>query len=216
MDVSADLTELGRTPVAVFCSGAKSILDIPRTLEYLETHGVAVGSFASTYQEEKGHQSSSQAATNFPSFYTARSGCSVPLITSPAHAASIIYASKLLGLQSGQVFGVPIPAEYEAQGLEIQEAVEQAVRESVEQGIDKRGKEVTPWLLARVKELKKESVQSNVALVINNCRVAARTAVELQKLQEQSRSGGKAYASAAPGASSEVCRKSCFRSFQSH
>ena len=203
MDVSADLTELGRTAVAVFCSGAKSILDIPRTLEYLETQGVAVGSFA---REEKDQQSSRQASTDFPAFYTARSGCSVPLISSPAHAASIIHASKLMGLQSGQVFGVPIPAEYETQGLEIQQAVEQAVRESIEQGISKRGKEVTPWLLARVKELKKESVESNVALVINNCRVAARTAVELQKLKAQASSAGKVYASGAPDASSKVCR----------
>ncbi len=184
MDVSADLTELGRTPVAVFCSGAKSILDIPRTLEYLETQGVSVSAFS------RGSSLQSARTSDFPAFYTAKSGVSVPRVESEAHAAAVINASLQMGLTSGMVFGVPIPEQYEAAGLEIQKAVEQAVRESIEQGIDKRGKEVTPWLLARVKQLKSESVESNVALVVNNAEVAARTAKELSQLRRAIVNGG--------------------------
>ena len=193
MDISADLTELARTPVAVFCSGAKSILDIPRTLEYLETQGVPVNAFASP-----SFAFSSSFMTDFPAFYTSRSGFSVPLVESPAHAASIINASRTFNLQNGCVFGVPIPSEYEAAGLKIQEAVEQAVRESVEQGVDKRGKEVTPWLLKRVKELKSESVESNIALVVNNSRIAAQTARQLSAIRTQEQANGKMYPSAQP------------------
>lgn len=193
MDISADLTELARTPVAVFCSGAKSILDIPRTLEYLETQGVTVNAFASASST-----SSNPFVTNFPAFYTSRSGYSVPLVESPAHAANVIHASRTLVLQNGSVFGVPIPSEYEAAGLKIQKAVEQAVREAVEQGVDKRGKEVTPWLLKRVKELNSESVESNIALVVNNSKVAAQTAKELSAIRAQEQSSGKVYRSAQP------------------
>lgn len=186
MDVSADLTELARTPVAVFSAGAKSILDIPRTLEYLETQGVSVHTF--------------EASGQFPAFYTAHSGCSVPRVHGPNEAARLILEGKRLGLTSGFVFGVPIPSEYEAAGKKIQAAVEQAVAESVAQGIDKRGKEATPWLLKRVSELANESLASNQALMLNSAATAAKTAVELQSLikeeEEQAKDRGvKVYAS---------------------
>ncbi|KAK0538575.1 hypothetical protein OC842_001268 [Tilletia horrida] len=135
MDISADLTELARTPVSVFCSGAKSILSLPQTLEYLETAGVTVASF--------------HPQGRFPAFYAQDSGLTVTKVCDPLHAAEIIHASASLGLGNGIVFGVPIPDSHASAGEEIQKAVEQAVRESVAQGIDKRGKEVTPWLLAR-------------------------------------------------------------------
>ncbi|KAL4402098.1 pseudouridylate synthase [Malassezia pachydermatis] len=165
MDISADLTELGRTPVAVFCSGAKSILDIPRTLEYLETQGVPVLTFHPQGQ--------------FPCFYTAKSGCHVPIVSSTEEAARTIELNTTLGLENGLVFGVPIPSEFEQDGVIIQRAVEQAVQESVEQGIDRLGKQVTPWLLKRVSQLAHTSVRSNVGLVLNNARVASECAVEL-------------------------------------
>lgn len=173
LDVSADLTELSRTPVAVFCSGCKSILDIPRTLEYLETMGVNVHSFNSSGE--------------FPAFYTANSGSKVSQVRDIVHAAKIIHAGRSFGMQNGFVFGVPIPQEFEQAGIQIQTAVEQAVRESVEQGIDKRGKEATPWLLQRVGELTKgDSIVSNRGLVLNNVKVASQVANELQKLSAKS------------------------------
>lgn len=165
MDVSADLTELGRTRVAVFCSGAKSILDIPRTLEYLETQGVPVLTFHREGQ--------------FPCFYTAASGCRVPAVASIEEAARVIARNEELGLENGLVFGVPIPPEFEAEGGKIQQAVEQAVQESKELGIDRQGKLATPWLLKRVSQLAKHSVKSNVGLVLNNARHAAECAVAL-------------------------------------
>lgn len=165
MDVSADLTELGRTRVAVFCSGAKSILDIPRTLEYLETQGVPVYTF--------------NPSGEFPCFYTAKSGCWVPIMSSVEQAAEVIACNEALQLQNGMVFGVPIPREFESDGDEIQMAVEQAIRESHEQGMDRLGKQVTPWLLRRVGQLAQNSVRSNVGLVLNNARTAAQCAVAL-------------------------------------
>lgn len=169
MDISADLTELGRTPVSVFCSGPKSILDIPRTLEVLETHGVSVTTF--------------NPSGEFPAFYTSDSGLFVPYAGSNAEAASAIFASMQMGLQSGQVFGNPIPSDWESIGQQIQRLVEVAVREAVEQGIDKRGKEVTPWLLKRLAQLIPESKDSNRALVVNNAKRAAQVAIELHKIE---------------------------------
>lgn len=171
MDISSDLTELGRTPVALFCSGAKSILDIGLTLEYLETQGVHVASFA-----ESGE---------FPAFYSAASGYFVESVPGPREAALIIQAGASLGLDSGMLFGVPIPSRFEAAGQEIAKAVEQAVQESVVNGMAKRGKEVTPWLLKRVSQLSRDALKSNKALVVNNARVAAQTAVELARLREE-------------------------------
>lgn len=180
MDVSADLTELGRTPVAVFCSGPKSILDIPRTLEVLETFGVSVTTFNSTGE--------------FPAFYTSNSGLYVPYAGSDAQAATAIFVNAQLGIQSGQVFANPIPSEWNEVGAKIQASVEQAVRESIEQGIDKKGKEVTPWLLKRLAELIPESKKSNRALVVNNAKKAAQVAVELDRIEKEVQQAGNTHA----------------------
>lgn len=169
MDISADLTELGRTPVAVFCSGPKSILDIPRTLEVLETFGVSVTTF--------------NPSGEFPAFYTSNSGLHVPYAGSDTQAAAAIFSNAQLGLQSGQVFANPIPSEWNEVGARIQACVEQAVRESIELGINKKGKEVTPWLLKRLAELISESKESNRALVVNNAKKAAQVAVELNRIE---------------------------------
>ncbi|PWN42452.1 Indigoidine synthase A like protein [Ceraceosorus guamensis] len=182
MDISSDLTELGRTPVSVFSSGVKSILDIARTLEYLETQGVGVSSF--------------NRSGEFPAFYSANSGHYVPAVNSPRQAAEILYAARTLGLDSGHLFGVPIPSQFEPAGQAISLAVEQAVRESEENGIAKSGKDVTPWLLKRVTELCPQALENNTALVINNAKVAAQTAVELQKIRADRDT--KVYPSAVP------------------
>ncbi|KIR40148.1 indigoidine synthase A family protein [Cryptococcus deuterogattii 99/473] len=154
MDISADLIELGRTPMAVVCAGAKSILDIPRTLEVLETQGVCVATYGGD--------------SEFPAFYHPSSGCespwSVPDIKS---AASLVHASLSLPTPLSTLLAVPIPSEHADAGLAVQRAVEQAVRESVEQGIDKRGKEVTPWLLKRVGELTKGTALGLIAVQVS-------------------------------------------------
>ncbi|KAG8731169.1 hypothetical protein FRC11_004827 [Ceratobasidium sp. 423] len=167
-DVSADLTELGRTPIAVVASGAKSILDIGRTLEVLETQGVTVAAYSND--------------GNWPAFFTPLSGYKAPwAFDNPKDAARSIYFAEKLGLQSGTIFGVPIPKEFESVGLEIQVAVDQAVRESEENGIAKSGRDATPWLLNRVKELTKGLL--DIALLENNSRIGARIAVEYAKLK---------------------------------
>lgn len=179
-DVSADLTELGRTPIAVVASGAKSILDIGRTLEYLETQGVTVAAY-----DNEG---------NWPAFFTAQSGYKAAwAFNNPIDAARAVYYAEKLGVESGTIFGVPIPKEFETVGLEIQKAVDQAVRDSEENGIAKSGRDATPWLLSRVKELTKGiSVPSNIALLENNARIGARIAVEYAKLKAN---GGEEMAS---------------------
>ncbi|WVQ73821.1 hypothetical protein IAR50_003402 [Cryptococcus sp. DSM 104548] len=169
MDISADLLELGRTPMAVVCAGAKSILDIPRTLEVLETQGVCVATFG---------------GKEFPAFYHPSSGCqspwSVPDISS---AADLIHNSLTLPTPLSTLLAVPIPDEHAEAGSAVQTAVEQAVRESIEQGIDKRGKEVTPWLLKRVGELTQGTALGlNVKLIENNARIGSQVAVKVAKL----------------------------------
>ncbi|CAE6382552.1 unnamed protein product [Rhizoctonia solani] len=170
-NTASDLTEISRTPIAIVASGAKSILDIGRTLEVLETHGVTVAAY-----DNDG---------NWPAFFTPRSGYKVPwAFNNPKDAARSVYIAEKLGLQSGTIFGVPIPKEFETVGLEIQKAVDQAVRESEENDVAKSGRDATPWLLNRVKELTKGvSVPSNVALLENNARIGARIAVEYAKLK---------------------------------
>lgn len=168
------MTTLSTTPINLFCSGCKSILSLPLTLEYLETQNVPVYSFSSPGGE-------------FPAFYTAKSGLYVSPVPGGAveGAAQLIWnAKRVLREKAGALFAVPIPEEYEKEGRRLQEHVERAVRESVEQGIDQRGKEVTPWLLKRVGELSEgRSLESNEALVVNNSEVAARTAVEYWRLR---------------------------------
>ncbi|KAJ3758649.1 indigoidine synthase A-like protein [Lentinula raphanica] len=169
MDISADLQELTRCPVGLVSSGAKSILDIGRTLEYLETLGVPVLSYGPSKQ--------------FPAFFTPKSGFEVPWSTESPHiAANILYTQAQLGMQNGALFAVPIPEKYEASGAEIQRAVDQAVAESEANGISKRGKEATPWLLSRVAELTKgTSMVSNIALLENNARIGKYTIFSYEK-----------------------------------
>jgi pseudouridine-5'-phosphate glycosidase/pseudouridine kinase len=165
LDVSADLTELGRTPVCVVCAGVKSILDVPRTLEYLETQGVPV----LAYQTD-----------NFPDFFTPDSGLPAPArVDSAGDVAGIIAANQGLGLTNGIVVAVPNPAP--APKELVQGAVDQAVREAMDAGI--KGRDMTPFLLKRVNELTGgSSLTSNVALVKHNARIAADIAVEHSKL----------------------------------
>ncbi|KAK7468849.1 hypothetical protein VKT23_003350 [Stygiomarasmius scandens] len=174
MDVSADLGELARCPVGVVSSGVKSILDIGRTLEYLETLGVPVINYGKT--------------RDFPAFFSPRSGHQVPWnVEDPISAARILYSQWQLNMDNGALITVPIPEEYEAAGLEIQKAVDQAVAESEQNGVSKSGKDATPWLLSRVAELTKgESLKNNIALLKNTALVGGQIAVQYQKLlQEQ-------------------------------
>ncbi|KAG6856639.1 hypothetical protein H0H87_002229 [Tephrocybe sp. NHM501043] len=160
MDVSADLGELTRCPVALVSAGVKSILDIPRTLEYLETLGVPVLTYGPSQE--------------FPAFFSRHSGAFVPWnVDDPVKAAKILHHQWQLGMDNGVVFAVPIPNEYEEAGATIQQAVDQAVAESVENGVSKLGKDVTPWLLSRVGELTQgTSRASNIALLENTALVA--------------------------------------------
>ncbi|KAI9302451.1 Indigoidine synthase A family protein [Cunninghamella echinulata] len=168
-DISADLTELGKTPVAVVCAGVKSILDIEKTLEVLETQGVTVA----TIGESK----------RFPAFYTPDSGFNSPnQIKDIPTAARTILANHDLDLQSGIVFAVPIPDKDAANAQAIQDAINTAVQEARNNGI--RGKEETPFLLKRISELTQgKSLDANIALVKNNAKIGGQIAVELSKLK---------------------------------
>ncbi|KAI8906394.1 Indigoidine synthase A like protein-domain-containing protein [Gorgonomyces haynaldii] len=152
LDISADLTELGRTPVAVVCAGVKSILDIEKTLEFLETQGVTVATVGKD--------------TEFPAFYTRKS------------------ANKQLGLESGMVFAVPIPEEDEISNPQaLEDTISKAVQEAAQSGI--KGKDITPFLLDKVKTLTKgESLKANIALVKNNAKIGSQIALELCRKYE--------------------------------
>ncbi len=167
MDISADLEELARTPVLVVCAGAKSILDLGLTLEYLETKGVAVCG----YQTDE-----------LPAFYTRTSGFGVDFrADTPAELAAAFHAQQGLGYPGGMLCTNPIPEAYSMEPAVINAAIDQAVAESVAQGI--KGKKVTPFLLARVKELTGgDSLESNIQLVLSNAALAADTAAELCRL----------------------------------
>ncbi len=166
MDISADLEELAQTPVLVVCAGAKSILDLGLTLEYLETKGVPVCGFGT---EE------------LPAFYTRESGFGVDFrVDTPAELAAVFAAQRGLGYKGGLLCTNPIPAEYSMPADVINAAIDQAVAESVAQGV--HGKKVTPFLLARVKDITGgDSLEANIRLVLNNAELAARTAAELAK-----------------------------------
>nr|GMD21807.1 Pseudouridine-5'-phosphate glycosidase [Ipomoea batatas] len=168
MDVSSDLTELGRTPVAVISAGVKSILDIPRTLEYLETQGVCVAAYQTN---------------EFPAFFTEASGCKAPCrVDTPEDCARLIDASTKLGLQTGILIAVPIPKEHSASGSLIESAIQRALLEAEEKSIT--GNAQTPFLLARVNELTGgASLASNIALVKNNALIGAKIAVFLAQLR---------------------------------
>ncbi len=166
-DISADLEELGRTDVAVVCAGVKSILDIPLTLEYLETKGVPVVG----YQTDE-----------LPAFYTRKSGYGVDYtIQTPDALARALKAKWELGLHGGIVVANPIPKAFEMDFDTINHAIESALKEADALGIT--GKESTPFLLAKVKELTGgDSLHSNIELVYNNARLAAKLAVAYAKL----------------------------------
>lgn len=166
MDISADLEELGSTPVMVVCAGAKSILDLGLTLEYLETKGVPVIGYGTD---------------ELPAFYTRRSGFGVDYrVDSPEELAAMFKAQQGLGMKGGMLVTNPIPEQYAMDKEVIDAAIDQAIAESREKGI--HGKETTPFLLARVVELTGgDSLESNIQLVLNNATVAAKTAAELCK-----------------------------------
>ena len=161
MDISADLEELAQTPVMVVCAGAKAILDLGLTLEYLETKGVPVVGYGT---EE------------LPAFYTRESGFGVDYrVDSPEELAAMFRAQRELDYKGGMLVTNPIPAEYAMDKKIIDAAIEQALADAKAAGI--HGKETTPFLLARVVELTGgDSLESNIRLVLNNAKVAAQTA----------------------------------------
>eukprot|EP00798_Chlamydomonas_sp_ICE-L_P014411 gene14411-20405_t len=198
MDISSDLTELGRTPVAVVCAGVKSVLDIPRTLEFLETQGVCVAAFNTD---------------EFPAFFSRHSGCKAPArVDTPkgaaammhsisrlglsngmllavsipeAHAcqaAAMMHSISRLGLSNGMLLAVPIPEAHAAEGTQIEGAIKQALDEADDKGI--KGNAVTPFLLERIRQLTGgKSLEANIRLVKNNATVGAQMACALNQLQ---------------------------------
>ena len=163
-DISADLQELAHTSVAVVCAGAKAILDLPLTLEYLETHGVPVVSVGQA---------------QFPAFFTRESGLNADFqLDSAAELADFIRTKWQLGLNGGVVVANPVPQADAMPKTEIDAMTEQALREAEAQGVN--GKAVTPFLLARIKQLTGgRSLDTNIALVKNNARLGAALAVQL-------------------------------------
>ena len=166
MDISADLEELAQTQVMVVCAGAKSILDLGLTLEYLETHGVPVLGYGTK---------------ELPAFFTRKSGFSVDYrMDTPEELAAAFKTQADMGLKGGMLVANPIPEAYAMPREVIDAAINQAVAECEAKGI--KGKETTPFLLARVSELTGgDSLSSNIQLVFNNAKVAAQTAVEFCK-----------------------------------
>ena len=169
MDISADLEELAHTPVMVVCAGAKAILDLGLTLEYLETHGVPVIG----YQTEE-----------LPAFYTRKSGFGVDYrLDTPAQLAEAFHVKRELGLRGGMLVTNPIPEAYSMDADVINKAIDEAVEEAKEQGI--HGKATTPFLLAKIKDITGgDSLAANIQLVYNNAKLAADTACELAKLRK--------------------------------
>jgi pseudouridine-5'-phosphate glycosidase len=165
-DVSADLQELAQTPVIVVCAGAKAILDLPGTLEYLETFGVTVVGYGTD---------------EFPAFYSRSSGLPVDVrCDDPAEVVAIWRAKQKLGLPGGLLVTVPVPAADEIPAAEIEPVILQAVAEAEAKGL--RSAQVTPFLLTRIAELSGErSLRANLALLKNNARVAAGIAVALRQ-----------------------------------
>lgn len=164
MDISADLEELARTPVLVVCAGAKSILDLGLTLEYLETKGVPVIGYGTD---------------ELPAFYTRKSGFGVDYrLDTPDEVAAAFRAKLEMGLGGGMLVTNPIPEEYSMDPAVINKAIDEAVAEAQAQGV--RGKQTTPFLLARIKDITGgDSLASNIRLVYNNAALAARVAGRL-------------------------------------
>lgn len=163
-DISADLQELNRTSVCVVCAGAKAILDIPKTLEVLETLGVPVLAYGQD---------------NFPAFWSCDSGLKAPLrVDSPDEIVQFVNARRSLGIEGGMLIGNPVPVTAQIPSTTMQGYIKQAVQESDTQGIV--GKALTPWLLGRIFELSDgASLSTNQALIINNAKLAARLACAL-------------------------------------
>ena len=168
MDISADLQELGKTNVTVVCAGAKAILDLPLTLEYLETMGVPVLG----YQTEE-----------LPAFYTAHSGLKVDYaIANPEEAAKIIAEKRKNNLIGGILITNPIPEKYAMDSDIINGAIEKALKMADEQGI--KGKAITPFLLKTIVELTGgDSLESNIHLILNNAALGAEISKEVCKLK---------------------------------
>lgn len=163
-DVSADLPELSRTPIVVVCSGAKIVLDLPATREWLETHGVTVA----------GYQ-----CDEFPAFYSRSSGLPVDArANSPAEVVAIYRAQRELEIESALLLTVPVPEEFEVPGEQLQAALDDALQNAERSGI--AGRELTPFLLTRMAERSSgATLRANIALLENNARVAAEVAVAL-------------------------------------
>ncbi|MDG4719970.1 MULTISPECIES: pseudouridine-5'-phosphate glycosidase [Thalassospira] len=163
-DVSADLTELGKTSVAVVCAGAKAILDIPKTLEHLETLGVPVIAYGTD---------------EFPAFYSVESGHKAPLrLDSPEDLAAFLKSKWEFGLEGGVVIGNPPEADKALAREAIEGAIDDALADAKEQNI--LGRDVTPFLLARVTKLTEgKSLEANIALVRNNARLGAKIAAAM-------------------------------------
>lgn len=166
MDVSADLEELAMTPVTVICAGAKSILDLPRTMEYLETKGVPVIGYQTKV---------------LPAFFTRESEVKVPhSVEDVSDIAQFIQAKETLGLHGGNLVVNPIPVEHQLDSSYINGVIEDAVAQSVKDHV--LGKDVTPYLLAKIVELTEgKSLEANIQLVYNNAKVGAQIAVAYQK-----------------------------------
>lgn len=173
MDVSADLTELGRTRVAVVSSGCKGFLDIPRTLEYLETQGTYVGTFA---------DGRTPSATDFPAFWARGSGIASPsVVQDEKDAAAMIYAQEKLQIESGMLFANPIPEEHAIPLAEMSSIIETAVLEANEQGFT--GANNTPYILKTIRKMGGERIPAaNLRLVQANVERATKVAVELSHI----------------------------------
>jgi len=169
-DISADLDEFARTDVAVVCAGAKAILDLAKTMEYLETKGVPVIGYRTS---------------ELPAFYSRESGVMLSQrADDPMEIARLLHAKWSLGLSGGAVIANPVPIEYSMTKNEIDAAIEQALEELAEKRI--KGAAVTPYLLARVAEITGgDSLETNIALVINNAHLAARIAIAYEQMSEK-------------------------------
>ncbi len=167
MDVSADLEELSQTNVTVICAGAKSILDLPRTLEYLETKGVPIVGYKTD---------------ELPAFFTSKSGHKLQLrLDTPKEVASLVHTKNQLELSGGVLVVNPIPKEHELDKEYIDQVIDEAISDSVKQGI--KGKDITPFLLSKIVEKTNgKSLIANVHLVYNNAKIGAQISVSYSKL----------------------------------
>ncbi|HTK37766.1 MAG TPA: pseudouridine-5'-phosphate glycosidase, partial [Pyrinomonadaceae bacterium] len=163
-DVSADLPELAQTPIVVVCSGAKIVLDLPATREWLETNGVTIIGWQ---------------CDQLPAFYSRTSGLTIDQrVETAAEVAEIVKARDELGLKNAILVAVPVPQQFEIAEAEMEDILGEALTAAAEQGI--RGKEITPFLLSRMSEKSDgKTLRANIALLENNAKVAAQIATAL-------------------------------------